>query len=104
MMRFPRRRYRARRRPRRDPRSVNANLHVRLLALIGVVALMWSANPALIGDIDRTEQILVETAREASVWGDAAPVCGDPTARPNNVTGYGIVDAYAAVEMALAEQ
>ena len=72
--------------------------------VVGVVALMWSANPALIGDIDRTEQILVETAREASVWGDAAPVCGDPTARPNNVTGYGIVDAYAAVEMALAEQ
>jgi hypothetical protein len=70
----------------------------------GVVALMWSANPALIGDIDRTEQILVETVREAPVWGDAAPTCGDPTARPNNVTGYGIVDAYAAVEMALAEQ
>ncbi len=28
----------------------------------GVVALIWSANPALIGDIDRTEQILIETA------------------------------------------
>lgn len=29
----------------------------------GVVALMWSANPALIGDIDRTEAILLDTAR-----------------------------------------
>ncbi|MEZ4558068.1 MAG: S8 family serine peptidase [Caldilineaceae bacterium] len=29
----------------------------------GVVALMWSANPALVGDIARTEQILLETAR-----------------------------------------
>ena len=30
--------------------------------LAGVVALMWSANPALKGDIDRTEQILSQTA------------------------------------------
>ena len=30
--------------------------------LVGVVALMWSANPQLIGDIDRTEQILIQTA------------------------------------------
>lgn len=29
----------------------------------GVVALMWSANPALIGDIDRTEAILLDTAQ-----------------------------------------
>ena len=28
----------------------------------GVVALMWSANPHLVGDIDRTEQILRDTA------------------------------------------
>jgi subtilisin family serine protease len=28
----------------------------------GVVALIWSANPALIGDIERTEWILIETA------------------------------------------
>ena len=31
--------------------------------IVGVVALMWSANSDLIGDIDRTEQILTETAR-----------------------------------------
>ena len=31
--------------------------------IVGVVALMWSANPKLIGDIDRTEQILRETAQ-----------------------------------------
>ena len=78
--------------------------------VVGVVALMWSANPALIGDIERTEQILIETARPGDgialpldELDDAPPVCGDPEARPNNLAGYGVVDAFAAVEMALAE-
>ena len=70
--------------------------------VVGVVALMWSANPALIGDIDRTEQILTATARRDALFG-AAPICGDADARPNNSVGYGVVDAFAAVEMALAE-
>jgi subtilisin family serine protease len=65
----------------------------------GVVALIWSANPALIGDIDRTEQILIETARPFT--GEAGPVCGDPAlGAPDNRTGHGIVDAYAAVKRA----
>ena len=78
--------------------------------VVGVVALMWSANPALIGDIERTEQILVATARPHNDTplslidpADAPPVCGDPEARPNNLVGYGVVDAFAAVQMALAE-
>ena len=28
----------------------------------GAVALLWSADPSLIGDIDRTEQLLIQTA------------------------------------------
>jgi subtilisin family serine protease len=64
----------------------------------GVVALMWSAQPRLIGDIDRTEQILRDTARD---YEGAAGGCGDENALPNNVAGYGVVDAYAAVEAAL---
>jgi subtilisin family serine protease len=71
--------------------------------VVGVVALMWSANPALIGDIDRTEQILTETARRVQVTPDGI-VCGDPNAVPNDFVGYGIVDAYAAVKEALAEK
>jgi subtilisin family serine protease len=31
--------------------------------VVGVVALMWSANPKLIGDIERTEEIIRETAK-----------------------------------------
>jgi len=54
----------------------------------GVVALMWSANPALVGDIARTTEILRRTARPLGV-----PVpCGG--------AGAGIVDAIAAVRAA----
>jgi subtilisin family serine protease len=69
----------------------------------GVVALMWSANPRLIGDIERTEQILRETAKPAQPVSGGI-VCGDPNALPNVVTGYGIVDAYAAVKRAIVEK
>ena len=68
--------------------------------IAGVVALIWSANPALIGDIEGTEQILIETAQPYSDSTEEA-ACGDPSARPNNLVGYGIVDAYGAVQRAL---
>lgn len=64
----------------------------------GVVALMWSANPDLIGDVDATEQILLETAAPFS----ADITCGSSDALPTNTYGFGLVDAYAAVEAALA--
>ncbi len=65
----------------------------------GVVALMWSANPALIGEIDRTEQILRDTAQPyTGEW----PACVTERGRPNNAVGYGVLDALAAVKAALA--
>ncbi len=74
----------------------------------GLVALLWSANPGLIGDIDRTEQIINSTARPVPTL-DQCPIGAGPCACgadrpgqvPNNVSGYGIVDALAAVEAAL---
>jgi hypothetical protein len=66
----------------------------------GVVALMWSANPALVGDIIATEDILTGTAKPYDAL-RGSPACGDPESRPDNATGYGTVDAYAAVEAAL---
>jgi len=39
-------------------------------------------------------------AQRADASTDAI-VCGDPTALPNDQTGYGIVDAFAAVQRAL---
>ncbi|MEU5906432.1 S8 family serine peptidase [Micromonospora sp. NPDC047467] len=65
----------------------------------GVVALMWSANPALVGDLPRTRQILRDTATSAEPTyssRDPADACGGPA----NVTGAGQVDAYAAVQAA----
>ena len=65
--------------------------------VVGVVALMWSANPKLIGDIDRTEEILHRTAKP---YTGALPTCVK-NGTPNNAAGYGVVDAYAAVVEAM---
>jgi subtilisin family serine protease len=66
----------------------------------GVVALMWSANPALIGEIERTEQLLAESARPYDEATDSPRSCSNGE-RPNNNVGYGLLDALAAVEAAL---
>jgi subtilisin family serine protease len=55
----------------------------------GVVALMRSANPEL--SVDSIKQILLDTARDAGPAGD------------DNGYGWGCVDAYAAVQAALAD-
>jgi subtilisin family serine protease len=68
--------------------------------LVGVVALIWSANPALVGDIDRTEQILVRTAKPYAGSKETGCFTGGV---PNDAYGYGLVDAYAAVKMALGK-
>lgn len=64
----------------------------------GVVALLWSANPDLIGDVERTEEILIETARPPA---SQSSTCSDDGALPNNTYGHGLVDAYAAVQEAM---
>ncbi|MCE7984832.1 MAG: peptidase S8 [Caldilinea sp. CFX5] len=97
----------------------------------GVVALVWSANPTLMGDIDRTEQILIDAATPfTGTLGALADLAADETAPspptaptwldqmdaaiqnrsclaqtdtaviPNNVAGYGVLNAYKAVQLA----
>ena len=66
--------------------------------VVGVVALMWSANPKLIGDIEKTTEIL---DRSAQRYIGNLPQCVEGSLLPNNGVGYGLVDAYAAVKMAL---
>lgn len=63
----------------------------------GTVALIWSANPDLIGNIDRTEEILNASA---APFEGQLPACIEP-GMPNNAVGYGVLDAYEAVSMAL---
>jgi subtilisin family serine protease len=75
----------------------------------GLVALMWSANPSLIGDIDMTETIITQSAEPKelttlcpSETGNTC-ACGQdqPGQVPNNVYGYGLIDAQMAVKAAL---
>ncbi len=58
----------------------------------GAVALLWSVAPELVGDIDRTEQILRESATPV-INGDCDP---SPTS-PNNVYGYGRLNIMQAI-------
>jgi subtilisin family serine protease len=67
--------------------------------VVGVVALMWSANPRLIGDIEATRQILIDTSQEVS--SESLPGCPGVASVPSNAVGYGLVDAYRAVQAAL---
>lgn len=78
--------------------------------VVGVVALIWSAQPKLIGDIERTRQILIQTARPYTGERQGCFTGGAPASGPghppqdfvpNNGVGYGIVNAYAAVQAAL---
>lgn len=61
----------------------------------GAAALLWDAAPYLIGQVDLTEWVLRLSAAPSfttqGCGGDA------PTARPNNVWGWGQLDALAAV-------
>lgn len=68
--------------------------------VVGVVALMWSANRSLIGNVEHTEEILNMTA---TPYVGSFPVCIDDTDIPNNASGYGVVNALAAVQMAIAD-
>ncbi|MEN9564231.1 MAG: hypothetical protein RIR73_2475 [Chloroflexota bacterium] len=68
--------------------------------IVGVVALIWSAQPKLIGDIDATEQLIIDTAQPYT--GDRSLGCfsGDT---PSNAYGFGVVDVYEAVKQSLGK-
>jgi subtilisin family serine protease len=89
----------------------------------GLVALLWSARPDLRADIQATEDIIRRSARPVPVSAVCVPpsrppseglvaeilaasdntvcACGDVTGTPNNVYGWGEINALRAVEMAL---
>jgi subtilisin family serine protease len=69
--------------------------------IVGVVALIWSANPTLIGDIDRTTSILDQSTK---AYKGQYPACVNSAAKPNDAAGWGVVDAYQAVKLALQEK
>jgi hypothetical protein len=91
----------------------------------GLVALLWSARPDLMGDIDATEEIIRLSATHVPVSATCIPsqqppasgllaeiavaldpdpevcACGEVTGTPNNVYGWGEINVLRAVEMAL---
>jgi subtilisin family serine protease len=71
--------------------------------VVGTVALMWSANPKLIGNIDQTAKILTETARPYTAPPDSQGTCPNGSAISNEA-GHGLLDAYAAVAEAIKEK
>ena len=87
----------------------------------GLVALLWSADASLIGDVGATEALICRTAAPKPVEGlctvedevseglftallhNPICACGDVTGVPNNVYGCGFIDAGAAVRAALEQ-
>jgi subtilisin family serine protease len=79
----------------------------------GAVALLWSVEPALVGDIDGTQRLLLQTAQRLKIDAacqseDSLPglVCGCGgdgwDSVPNHVYGWGQVDVWAAAQALLA--
>ncbi len=64
----------------------------------GAIALLWSSNPELVGQIELSQWVLQQSA----VPKTTDEGCGGdlPTAVPNNTWGWGRLDIYAAVTLA----
>ncbi|WP_298490270.1 S8 family serine peptidase [uncultured Chloroflexus sp.] len=69
----------------------------------GAVALLWSANPQLIGNYDATYTLLTANAlpitNDPNYMGTTHAACRPDTV-PNNIYGHGRLDAFAAVAAA----
>jgi serine protease AprX len=59
--------------------------------IAGVIALIYSAKPSLIGNVDATEQLIEHTATHIN-----SSECSSNGSYPNNLYGYGLVDAAKA--------
>jgi len=64
--------------------------------IAGIVALLWSAVPRLNRNIELTNKILYQTAKHQN-----STEC-ESRGSPNNVYGYGTINAYKAYQLALS--
>lgn len=65
---------------------------------VGLVALLWAAEPSLVGQIEKTEALIKETSEPKTSSQSCDGVSGSSI--PNNTFGYGIANAYEAVKKA----
>jgi serine protease AprX len=65
--------------------------------IAGVIALVWSAHPEMIGNIEGTMDLLQRTAQPRRTNESCGKYQGSEI--PNAVFGYGIVDAFKAVQL-----
>ena len=63
----------------------------------GVVALIWSAIPELIGKVDETTLLLAKSAVPLKSRQSCGNYSGERV--PNAVFGYGMANAYNAIKM-----
>jgi subtilisin family serine protease len=67
----------------------------------GLVALMWSAAPCLVGDYSTTETIIEMTTTDTIRTSYSPHASDGPGGLPNQATGWGEINTPAAVEMAI---
>lgn len=67
--------------------------------MVGVVALLWSANKNYVGRVAETAEVLRRTAKPLTTSENCGGVAG--TSIPNNTYGYGFVDSLTAVKTVL---
>jgi subtilisin family serine protease len=68
----------------------------------GLVALVWQAGPCLTGDYAATQTLIQQTARHVTTNLPPVSCAGEgPGSWPNQSTGWGEIDALAAVEAAI---
>jgi serine protease AprX len=68
--------------------------------VVGQVALIWSAQPKLIGKVQETSDLIRRTSTATTSTQSCGGVAG--TAIPNNTFGYGRINALESVKAALA--
>lgn len=66
----------------------------------GAVALLWQANPALVGQVDYTAELLRKTAEPVYTPGEVCGGIDSGTEHPNNSAGWGRLDVLRAVQVA----